>query len=156
MVRSLWFNARVLCCEVEPRYSKQLQALRARVSWAPLNDPQEDSGLRRLDGDWADPDFPYRAVEGHEVVLVRWPQGPSPAEYVRWWASSALHLFESARRYRVRALGLGLAAESTALNRAAGQFLAEYLEALELPHFLARAEDQLLQELHRALQGDDA
>jgi len=138
MDRSLWFNARVLCCEADPQGSLWFKQRRARVSWAPLQPAaQGPAGLRRIDGDWADPDFPYRAVEGHEVLLLRWPTQPAPAEQVRWWVSAAMHLGESARRSRVRALGLGLSPDSPPLLATSAAFLAEYLGQLELPVFVA-------------------
>lgn len=156
MSASFWFNARVLCCELEPFYSQQLRTQRARVSWAPLAQGQEGPEMRRLEGDWADPDFPYRAVEGHDWVLLRWPPGPSPPEWLRWWLSASLHLVESARRYRVRAMAVGLPSQAAPPNQAAGRFLEEYLKALGLPAFCAAPEAELIAHLEGLFRADGA
>ncbi len=153
MGRSLWFNSRVLCCEADPEVSLWFKQQRARVSWAPLEmAAQGPATLRRIDGDWADPDFPYRAVEGHEVILLRWPGQPAPAEQVRWWVSAAMHLGESARRSRVRALGLGLCPEASPLLATSGAFLAEYFARLELPVVAADPWQKVVATLEQGLK----
>jgi len=141
---SIWFNARVLCCEESPQWTAALQSARARVSWAPLG-PAQAGNWRVLEGDWADPDYPYRVVEGHEVVLLRWPSQPCSSEQVRWWLSGAMHLAQSARRSRLRAFGFAYAPEAPPLLLTSGQFLSHYLESLEMrvclgqPHNLLQA-----------------
>ncbi len=97
--------------------------------------------------DWANPDLPYTLVEGHEVVLVHWPTQSAAPEEVRWWVSACLHLFESARRSRVKALGFCLAEGGDGLLAAAGQFLATYVGQLEATTFVAADTDSLLQEI---------
>jgi hypothetical protein len=141
----IWFNARVLCCEESPDLATYLHNAKARVSWAPLlSDSQPNGSIRALAGDWADPDYPYRLVEGHEVVLLRWPDRPQAPESVRWWLSAAMHLGQSARRSRVKAFGFAFSPDSPPLLRHSGQFLAEYLATLELSALVVSLSDSLL------------
>lgn len=137
MAGRIWFNARVLCCEQQPEMCRSLVAARARTTWAPLGDgPDQQGRWRTLRGNWADPDYPYRLVEGHEVVLVLFPHQPGPPENVRSWVCGMLHLFESARRSRVRALGFAYALEQSGLELRACQFLEEFLLTQNLPTFV--------------------
>lgn len=124
----------MLCCEETPELAASLVAAKARVSYAPWLSPAEGAWKLRT-GDWANPDYPFALVEGHEVVLLRWPAGPQPAEQVRWWLAACLHLAESARRSRVRALGLQTDARAEPLLLHSGRFLEEYFRQLPIPVF---------------------
>jgi hypothetical protein len=139
MTARIWFNTRVLCCEESPELAKALLTAKARVTWAPLGPPQEGAWRLRT-GDWANPDYPFALVEGHEVVLLRWPQTAHPAEQVRWWLTGFLHLCESARRSKVRALGLQVCEASDPLLLHSGRFLAEYVKHAGQAVFVAPAE----------------
>lgn len=127
----------MLCCEETPDLAASLVAAKARVSYAPLVGPQEGAWKLRT-GDWAHPDYPFALVEGHEVVLLRWPAGPQPAERVRWWLAACLHLAESARRSRVRALGLQTDPQAEPLLLHSGRFLEEYFRQLPIPVFFSQ------------------
>ena len=134
MSASIWFNARVLCLEEEPYLSATLKEAKARlkrVEW-------------RTDLDWANPDLPYAMVEGHDVVLLEWPREAAAPEHIRWWLSACLHLFESARRSRVKALGLVAPAQAEDCLGAAGVFLRHYLLSLQVTGFVAEERDELL------------
>lgn len=146
---SIWFNARVLVLEEAPLLLTELRKARARVSWAPLTPQHEQvNRCRILTGDWADPDFPYRLVEGHEVVLLRWPEGPEVhSEQVRWWLTAAMHLAESARRSRLRVFGFCGGKKAPPLLSSAAEFLRNYLPALEMSLVCADDADQLVSEL---------
>ncbi len=133
----IWFNTRVLCCEESPELAASLVAAKARVSYAPMLDPLEGPWKLRT-GDWANPDYPFALVEGNEVVLLRWPAGPHHPEQVRWWLTAFLHLAESARRSRVRALGLQTSAGAESLLLHSGRFLQEYLGQLSVPVFFSQ------------------
>lgn len=148
MSARIWFNTRVLCCEETPELAAALTAAKARVSWAPLGVPTEGSWKLRL-GDWANPDYPYALVEGHEVVVLRWPQGPCAPEQVRWWLSGFLHVAESARRSRVRALGFQFSEQSPPLLLHSGRFLQEYLRELALPSYCT--DGDVLTQMERGL-----
>lgn len=137
MSARIWFNTRVLCCEEGPVLAASLVAAKARVTYAPLVGAQE-GGWKLRTGDWANPDYPFALVEGHEVVLLRWPAGPQPAERVRWWLTACLHLAESSRRSRVRALGLQFNAQAEPLLLHSGRFLEEYFRQLSLPVFFSQ------------------
>lgn len=139
MTARIWFNTRVLCCEESPEMAAALVAAKARVTWAPLGSAQEGPWRLRT-GDWANPDYPFALVEGHEVVLLRWPQNPQPSEQVRWWLTGFLHLCESARRSKVRALGLQVGESADPLLLHSGRFLAEYLKQSGLSVFIAATE----------------
>jgi hypothetical protein len=131
----IWFNTRVLCCEESPELAAALVAAKARVTFAPLRGEPPEGAWKVRSGDWANPDYPFALVEGHEVVLLRWPSEPRPAEEVRWWVSAALHLAESARRSRVRALGFQAPLEADPLLLHAGRFLQTYFQQLPIPVF---------------------
>ena len=148
MSARIWFNTRVLCCEETPELAATLTAAKARVTWAPLGVAVEGPWRLRL-GDWANPDYPYALVEGHEVVVLRWPQGPSMPEQVRWWLSGFLHVAESARRSRVRALGFQFSSESQPLLLHSGHFLQEYLRELALPCYCGQGD--MLAQMERGL-----
>ena len=152
MAARSWFNTRVLCCEETPELAAILTAAKARVSWAPLGvAAATQTGRWKLrQGDWANPDYPYALVEGHEVVVLRWPEGPCAAEQVRWWVSGFLHLAESARRSRVRALGFQFSCASQPLLLHSGRFLEEYLRQLELPCY--SGEGEVLAQMERGLE----
>ena len=142
MSARIWFNTRVLCCEATPELAAQLTAAKARVSWAPLGVPAECSqvGWKLRQGDWANPDYPYALVEGHEVVVLRWPEGPCAPEQVRWWVSGFMHVAESARRSRVRALGFQFSSVSQPLLLHSARFLEEYLRELALPCYCGQSD----------------
>lgn len=150
MSECIWLNARVLCCEESPQLATSLQAAKARVSWAPLASG-EPGPWRLLTGDWADPDFPYRLVEGNEVVLLRWPDQARPGEMVRWWVSAALHLCHSARRSKLRAFGFGYSQEAPPLLLRSAQFLEEYLATLDMTTFVSRQSGLLQQTVEAGL-----
>lgn len=144
MSARIWFNTRVLCCEESPLLAASLVAAKARVSFAPLAGPV-DGAWRLRTGDWANPDYPFALVEGHEVVLLRWPAGPHPAEAVRWWLTAFLHLAESSRRSRVRALGLQIPDQADPLLLHSGRFLQVYFQQLSCPVYVCQ--DNLLAEV---------
>lgn len=123
----IWFNTRVLCCEESPELATRLAADKARVTWAPLASAAEEGPWRLRTGDWANPDYPFALVEGHEVVLWRWPEQPRPAEEVRWLVSGFMHLCVSARRSKVVALGFQHGNSTDPLWLHSGRFLGEYL-----------------------------
>lgn len=150
MSARIWFNTRVLCCEESPGLAASLVAAKARVSYAPLLSPQEGPWRLRT-GDWANPDYPFALVEGHEVVLLRWPAGPNSPEDVRWWLTAFLHLAESARRSRVRALGLQTHLQADSLLLHSGRFLQEYFRQLPIPVFCCH--ENLLAEVEAGLAG---
>ncbi|MBX3166330.1 MAG: hypothetical protein KF760_02915 [Candidatus Eremiobacteraeota bacterium] len=150
MSARIWFNTRVLCCEEDPVLAASLTAAKARVTFAPLIGAEEGAWKVRT-GDWANPDYPFALVEGHEVVLLRWPAGPHPAERVRWWLSACLYLAESARRSRVRALGLQTCPQAEPLLLHSGRFLEEYFRQLPVPVFCTH--DHLLAEVEAGLAG---
>ena len=139
MTARIWFNTRVLCCEESPELAAALVAAKARVTWAPLGAPTEGSWRLRT-GDWANPDYPFALVEGHEVVLLRWPQNSQPCEQVRWWLTGFLHLCESARRSKVRALGLQFCESADPLLLHSGRFLAEYVKQSGLTVIVAQSD----------------
>lgn len=137
MSSRIWFNARVLCCEAEPVLQTRLKEARARVRLAPWSGENQD---------WSNPDYPFALVEGHDVVLVRWPSQGMP-EQVRWWVGGTLSLIESARRYRVKALGFQLDPAGSPLLVRAGEFLEQYLKECALPTLVTRGD--LLAELEQ-------
>lgn len=144
LVSRIWFNTRVLSCEESPELAASLVAAKARVSYAPMVHPIEGAWKLRT-GDWANPDYPFALVEGHEVVLLRWPAGPHHPEQVRWWVTAFLHLAESARRSRVRALGLQTSPSAEPLLLHSGRFLQEYMSQLSIPVFFSQ--DNLMAEV---------
>ena len=134
----IWFNTRVLCCEESPELAATLVAAKARVTFAPLLGQGVEGGWKLRTGDWANPDFPFALVEGHEVVLLRWPAGPQPPEEIRWWLTGFLHLAESARRSRIRALGLQTHPQAQELLLHSGRFLETYFRQLPIPVFFSQ------------------
>lgn len=148
MSSRIWFNTRVVCCEETPELVSALIAAKARVTYAPLLEPLEGAWKLRT-GDWANPDYPFALVEGHDVVMLRWPKGPHHPEQVRWWLTAFLHLAESARRSRVRALALQTSAQADPLLLHSGHFLQEYFRQLSIPVFFSQ--ENLLAEVEAGL-----
>ncbi|MFN8607427.1 MAG: hypothetical protein U0931_07840 [Vulcanimicrobiota bacterium] len=135
----IWFNTRVLCCEETPELAADLVGAKARVTWAPLG-PAAEGPWRLRTGDWANPDYPFALVEGHELVLLRWPHLTRPAEEVRWWLSGLMHLCVSARRSKVRALGFQYSQQADPLLLHSGRFLAEYFVQSGLTVFVCQSD----------------
>ena len=96
-----------------------------------------------LNNDWHDRDEDVDAM-GRERDKTRFLRA-HPAEAVRWWLTAFLHLAESSRRSRVRALGLQIPDQADPLLLHSGRFLQVYFQQLSCPVYVCQ--DNLLAEV---------
>jgi nucleoside-diphosphate-sugar epimerase len=137
---------------VSPRLdlADALKAFRARVSLVNPNVDASSSDYRVLTGPLHDPNYAFKAIEGHELVFFE-AEGSEQVLESGPWLIGLIHLLEAARRYRVHQFVY--ASSDSPANQMGLRFATDYVAQQALPVLLAHqwSPQQILSELETRL-----